>query len=224
MRINRRRRRAEADPKAIVRTRPHGIVLPKAEGGASVAELTRRLAEAGNATAKILAIATETPSAMFALGSYGGHKRLVGLTWGAEDLPAAIGAATSREEDGRYTAPYELAAALCPCAARGGGVAPIETVYRPSRTRGAGRYAGGRGARLRGNDGDPPDQIAPSRRFTGRARSPAAPGRGFRGRIRSMAYVARRADDRPAAPRSSQASSPQPHQLTAPVFPAFGLS
>ena len=45
-------------------------------------------------SAQILAIATETPAAIFGLGTYGGAKRLAGLTWGAEDLPAAIGAAT----------------------------------------------------------------------------------------------------------------------------------
>jgi citrate lyase subunit beta/citryl-CoA lyase len=120
---------AEKDLDAILKARPDGIVLPKAEGGASVAELTRRLTERGNATAQILAIATETPAAMFQLGSYGGAKRLAGLTWGAEDLPAAIGAATSREEDGRYTPPYELARSLCMFGAAAAGVAPIETVY-----------------------------------------------------------------------------------------------
>ena len=120
---------AEKDLDAILKARPDGIVLPKAEGGDSVAELTRRLTERGNATAKILAIATETPAAMFQLGSYGGAKRLAGLTWGAEDLPAAIGAATSREEDGRYTPPYELARSLCLFGAAAAGVAPIETVY-----------------------------------------------------------------------------------------------
>ncbi len=66
---------------------------------------------------------------MFQLGSYGGFKRLAGLTWGAEDLPAAIGAATSREADGRYTPPYELARSLCLFGAAAAGVAPIETVY-----------------------------------------------------------------------------------------------
>src|ERR1700684_1763545 len=50
---------AKRDWAAILRGRPDGIVLPKAEGGASVAELTRRLTEGGNATAQILAIATE---------------------------------------------------------------------------------------------------------------------------------------------------------------------
>jgi citrate lyase subunit beta / citryl-CoA lyase len=94
-----------------------------------VAELTRRLTERGNATARILAIATETPAAIFELGSYGGHKRLAGLTWGAEDLPAAIGATTSREDDGSFTPPYELARSLCLFGAAAAGVAPIETVY-----------------------------------------------------------------------------------------------
>jgi citrate lyase subunit beta/citryl-CoA lyase len=119
----------ERDLAAVLASRPNGIVLPKAEGGASVAELARRLTERSNATAQILAIATETPAAIFQLGSYGGAKRLAGLTWGAEDLPAAIGAATSREEDGRYTAPYELARSLCLFGAAAAGVAPIETVY-----------------------------------------------------------------------------------------------
>jgi citrate lyase subunit beta/citryl-CoA lyase len=119
----------DKDLAAILASHPDGIVLPKAEGGASVAELTRRLTERGNATSRILAIATETPAAMFQLGTYGGLKRLAGLTWGAEDLPAAIGAATSRETDGRYTPPYELARSLCLFGAAAAGVAPIETVY-----------------------------------------------------------------------------------------------
>ncbi|HLL31798.1 MAG TPA: CoA ester lyase [Allosphingosinicella sp.] len=120
---------ADKDLAAILSSHPDGIVLPKAEGGVSVTELTRRLTERGNATTQILAIATETPAAMFQLGTYGGLKRLAGLTWGAEDLPAAIGAATSREPDGRYTPPYELARSLCLFGAAAAGVAPIETVY-----------------------------------------------------------------------------------------------
>lgn len=119
----------ERDLDAILGERPHGIVLPKAEGGHSVDELARRLTERGNVSAQILAIATETPAAIFGLGSYGGAKRLAGLTWGAEDLPAAIGAAASREEDGSFTAPYAIARALCLFGAAAAGVAPIETVY-----------------------------------------------------------------------------------------------
>ena len=110
----------EKDLDAILPAHPDGIVLPKAEGGASVDELARRLTERGNATAQILAIATETPAAIFALGTYGGAKRLAGLTWGAEDLPAAIGAATSAR-GGRA---LHAALRACPLALpvrRGGG-------------------------------------------------------------------------------------------------------
>jgi citrate lyase subunit beta/citryl-CoA lyase len=132
----------DKDLAALLPAHPDGIVLPKAEGGASVAELSRRLTERGNAATRIMAIATETPAAIFQLGSFGHQKRLVGLTWGAEDLPAAIGAATSREEDGQYTPPYELARSLCLFGAAAAGVAPIETVYPGFRDReGLERYA-----------------------------------------------------------------------------------
>ena len=121
---------ADADLDAVAPARPSGWVLPKAEGIASVLDLDARLAERGDRTAPILPIATETPRAVFQLGSYAdAPARLAGLTWGAEDLPAAIGAETSREDDGSYTAPYHLARALTLFGAAAAGVAPIETVY-----------------------------------------------------------------------------------------------
>jgi citrate lyase subunit beta / citryl-CoA lyase len=84
----------------------------------------------GNTDASILPIATETPSAVFALGSYGGVSgRLCGLTWGAEDLPAATGASASRLPDGNFTAPYEMLRSLTLFGAHAAGVAAIETVY-----------------------------------------------------------------------------------------------
>lgn len=120
---------AAKDLDAVAGVGPAGIVLPKAEGGPSVDALAARLGTMGNETSRILAIATETPAAIFQLGTYGGAQRLAGLTWGAEDLPAAIGASTSREEDGRFTPPYDLARSLCLFGAAAAGVAPIETVY-----------------------------------------------------------------------------------------------
>lgn len=101
-----------------------GIVLPKAEGAASVAALRERLA----GDYPVLPIASETPSAVFALGTFAGQG-LAGLTWGAEDLPAAIGAATAREADGSYTDPYKVVRALTLFAAHAAGVPAIETVY-----------------------------------------------------------------------------------------------
>ena len=84
----------------------------------------------GAALPPVLPIATETPAAIFTLGSYGEvAPRLAGLTWGAEDLPAAIGAVGSRHADGSYTAPYEMVRALALFGAHAAGVAAIETVY-----------------------------------------------------------------------------------------------
>lgn len=117
---------ADDDLAAVLPALPDGIVLPKAEGGATLAALDARL----DGEMMILPIATETAAAIFALGSYGGVTlRLAGLTWGAEDLPAAIGASTSREADGSYTAPYQLARSLTLFGAHAAGVAAIETVY-----------------------------------------------------------------------------------------------
>jgi citrate lyase subunit beta/citryl-CoA lyase len=124
----------EADIDAVMPGRPDGIVLPKAEGARSLAALDelllsaeRRCGIAPGAT-RVLPIITETPAALFKLGEYGGP-RLCAMTWGAEDLPAAIGATTSREEDGRYTPPFETVRSLALFAAAAADVAAIETVY-----------------------------------------------------------------------------------------------
>lgn len=116
-----------ADLDAVLPARPDGIMLPKALGAASVRQL---IAMAGGACPPILPIGSETPAAVFGLGSYGETAPdLAGLTWGAEDLPAAIGAATSRNPDGSYTQPYEVVRALTLFGAHAAGVAAIETVY-----------------------------------------------------------------------------------------------
>jgi citrate lyase subunit beta / citryl-CoA lyase len=80
---------------------------------------------------------------MFKLGEYASlAERLCGLTWGAEDLPAAIGASQARLADGSFTPPYEVARALALFAAHAAGVPAIETVYPAFRDHdGLARYA-----------------------------------------------------------------------------------
>lgn len=115
----------DEDLKAVLPHRPYAIVLPKAEGASSIASLVPKLQGI-----KILPIATETPRAIFNLGGYVDvAQHLIGLTWGAEDLPAAIGATTSREPDGRFTPPYEMARALTLFGAHAAKIDAIETVY-----------------------------------------------------------------------------------------------
>mgnify|MGYP002378615262 CR=1 FL=1 len=124
------------DLAADVRPGLDGILLPKANGAEDLHSVAREIdvIEAANEMApgavKIAVVATETPRAMFNLGGYApAHARLVGLTWGAEDLSAAIGATDNKEPDGSWTFPYQIARAHCLFAAAAANVAPIETLY-----------------------------------------------------------------------------------------------
>jgi citrate lyase subunit beta/citryl-CoA lyase len=126
----------DADLDAVVAGRPDAILLPKAEGGPSVihldAKLAAREALAGlpDGAIGIMAIATETATALFAAGTYAGASpRLSALTWGAEDLSADIGAETNRDEDGNFTGPFRLARSLCVAAAAAAKVAALDTVF-----------------------------------------------------------------------------------------------
>jgi len=126
----------DADLDAIAAAKPDAIMLPKAEGGASVIHADAKLAvrEAQNGlpdgTIKILPIATETAAALFVAGTFAGSSaRLTGLTWGAEDLSADIGAQANRDLNGRFLDPYRLARALCLAGAAAAQVPAIDTVY-----------------------------------------------------------------------------------------------
>jgi citrate lyase subunit beta/citryl-CoA lyase len=122
------------DLAATVAGRPDGILLPKC-----LPEDVRTLdhylsgfeAAAGGPTGaiRIIAIATETPAAVFALGGYAGvSPRLEAITWGAEDLSACIGG-HNRTIDGEYDGPYRLARSLCLLAASAAQVIAIDTIY-----------------------------------------------------------------------------------------------
>ena len=126
----------DADLDTIAPMQPDAIMLPKAEGGASVIHAEAKLAvrEATNnmpdGHIKILPIATETAAAMFLAGTFAGSSaRLIGLTWGAEDLSAELGAQANRDEHGRFLDPYRLARSLCIAGAAAASIPAIDTVY-----------------------------------------------------------------------------------------------
>lgn len=128
------------DLAAVVKPGLDGVLVPKADGAHDIERIGHYLdaleQKAGMpvGTVRIAVVATETPAAMFALGSYApAHPRLAGLTWGAEDLAAAIGATGNKEDDGEWTRPYQQARSLCLYAAANAGVAPIDTLYADFR-------------------------------------------------------------------------------------------
>jgi citrate lyase subunit beta/citryl-CoA lyase len=126
----------DADLDAIAPAKPDAIMLPKAEGGAAIVHADAKLAvrEAQNdlpdGHIKILPIATETAAALFMVGTFAGASaRLIGMTWGAEDLSAELGARANRDEQGRFHDPYRLARSLCLAGAAAAAVAAIDTVF-----------------------------------------------------------------------------------------------
>jgi citrate lyase subunit beta/citryl-CoA lyase len=125
-----------ADLAAVVRPGLDGLVVPKANGAADIERLGHYLdafetaAQITLGTVKLVVVATETPLAMFRLGSYApAHPRLAALTWGGEDLSSAIGATSPRDAAGAWTEPYRHVRTWCLFAAAAAGVAPLETLY-----------------------------------------------------------------------------------------------
>jgi citrate lyase subunit beta / citryl-CoA lyase len=128
------------DLAAVVKPGLDVLLIPKVNGAADLERIGCYLdaleAKAGMAlgSVRLASVATETPKAMFALGSYAPpHPRLIALTWGAEDLSAALGATANQEADGSWTFPYEMARAQCLFAASAAEVAAIDTLYADFR-------------------------------------------------------------------------------------------
>ena len=146
-----------------------GIMLPKTRSAADILHLGHCLdaleARAGMApgTVRIVPVATETAEAMLNMQSYCGPiPRLAGITWGAEDLSAVIGAVSHHDEDGQWSPLYTLANSMCLLAATAAGVPAIDTLHADFRDS-AGLAAACRASRRRGFRGRiaiHPDQSA----------------------------------------------------------------
>jgi citrate lyase subunit beta/citryl-CoA lyase len=127
---------SDADLEAVVPGKPDAILFPKAEGGATVTHLDAKLAVreaiAGlpDGTIKILAQTVESAAGLFSTGTYrNSSARLIGMTWGPEDLSAELGAEANREADGTLTEPYRLARSFCLFGAAAAKVPAIETIH-----------------------------------------------------------------------------------------------
>ena len=114
---------------------PDGIFQPKCRSGADVQTLSAALDEAERqhglppGSTRIMAIITEVPVSLLNLNSYiGCSARVEALTWGAEDLSAAMGSLGNRDASGTYTSPFRLARDLCLYTATAANVQPVDTI------------------------------------------------------------------------------------------------
>lgn len=128
------------DLDAVMPARPDGIMLPKAEGARDVQRLAAMIGEREapfdetRGLTGILLVATETARGVLGLASYAGcSSRLEGISWGAEDLSADIGAEANRESDGSYTEPFRIVRTLSLLAAVAADADPIDSVFADFR-------------------------------------------------------------------------------------------
>ncbi len=158
------------DLAAVVAAAPDGIMQPKTNDPECLRRMSHYLdaletvygVEPGSI--KILPVATETAIAPFHLGDFAkaGLDRLMGLTWGAEDLSTAVGASTNLDASGEWAFTYKMARSLTLLAAHATGVQAIDTLYVDFRDD-AGLRASCRAARAEGFTGRiaiHPDQVA----------------------------------------------------------------
>jgi citrate lyase subunit beta/citryl-CoA lyase len=125
------------DLAAVLASGPDGVMLPKVDGPADVIRLSNYLDAFEAAfgvtpgSTRVLPVATETPIAPFRLGEFATTdiSRLYGLTWGAEDLSAALGASTNVGPTGGWAVTYQIVRSFTLMAARSADVEAVETLY-----------------------------------------------------------------------------------------------
>jgi len=129
------------DLEAVLAGTPAGIMVPKAAGPAQLEALEAALDELepryGTAPGaiRILPLVSETPAAALGVAAYADARlqRLAGLTWGAEDLSAAIGAARKRDAEGRWTDLFRMVRSTVLLAAHARRIAAIDTLHAEFR-------------------------------------------------------------------------------------------
>ena len=128
---------------AVLPSAPQGIMVPKASGpeqlrmlGAELYELEQRCGVPTGST-QILPLVSETAQAALTISAYGDPAmtmpRLAGMTWGAEDLSAAIGASRKRDAAGQWTDVFRMIRSTVLLAAHARGVAAIDTLHADFR-------------------------------------------------------------------------------------------
>jgi len=127
---------AAADLEETIAGRPDGYIVPKprrAEDVRRIVTILDRLEQKHGLPfggTKLIPIATETPEGLLNIREVAGASpRIVAISWGIEDLSAAMGLPRVRDAEGRYLDIPRYARVMCSVAASAAGVEAIDTVY-----------------------------------------------------------------------------------------------
>jgi citrate lyase subunit beta/citryl-CoA lyase len=127
---------AEADLAETIAGRPDGYVMPKPRRAEDVRQVTARLDALEQkhglpfGSTRLVLIATETPEGLLNIKEIAAASpRVAAVSWGIEDLSAAMGLPRTRDEQGRYLDIPRYARVMCAVAASAAGVEAIDTVY-----------------------------------------------------------------------------------------------
>jgi citrate lyase subunit beta/citryl-CoA lyase len=127
---------AEADLAETIAGRPDGYVMPKPRRAEDVRRVTDRLDALEQkhglpfGSTRLVLIATETPEGLLNIKEIAAASpRVAAVSWGIEDLSAAMGLPRTRDEQGRYLDIPRHARVMCAVAASAAGVEAIDTVY-----------------------------------------------------------------------------------------------
>jgi citrate lyase subunit beta/citryl-CoA lyase len=125
-----------ADVETLLSGRPpDALLVPKVRGPGDLQVLHELLLACERTTGhaeggvELIVIATETPEGVLELPALARAQRVTGLTWGAEDLSAAIGARRNRDDAGRYLPVFEHCRITTLLSAAAAGVTPIDGVW-----------------------------------------------------------------------------------------------
>ncbi len=124
-----------SDVEATMVNPPDSYLIPKLHGPGEVRLIDRIITDLERqhghpvGGVKLVVLATETAAGLLATGEIPCVPRVDAVTWGAEDLSAALGAKRNRDDDGRYLPIFEHARTMCRLSAAAAGVQALDTVF-----------------------------------------------------------------------------------------------
>lgn len=126
----------QGDLEETIAARPDGYVVPKPNRAADVhdiAQLLDRLEHQhgiANGSTRLLLIATETPEGLLNIReTTTASSRIAAVSWGVEDLGAAMALGRVRDARGRFLDIPRYARVMCAVAASAAGAQALDTVY-----------------------------------------------------------------------------------------------